>query len=65
MKKEPRFGVLKRFIEDERGATAIEYGLIAMFLSIAIIVGVGSVSDAIEALFDGEHSKIAEALNNH
>jgi pilus assembly protein Flp/PilA len=56
--------MIRRFIEDERGATAIEYGLIAMLLSIAIIVGVGSVSTAIKALFDGEHSQIAEALNN-
>jgi pilus assembly protein Flp/PilA len=36
---------LKRFFADEQGATAIEYGLIAAGISIAIIVvvqGVGS-----------------------
>jgi pilus assembly protein Flp/PilA len=36
---------LKRFLADEQGATAIEYGLIAAGISIAIVtvvVGVGS-----------------------
>ena len=36
---------LKQFLSDEQGATAIEYGLIAAGISIAIItvvVGVGS-----------------------
>ena len=36
---------LKRFLADEQGATAIEYGLIAAGISIAIVavvLGVGS-----------------------
>ncbi|MBX9776256.1 MAG: Flp family type IVb pilin [Xanthobacteraceae bacterium] len=36
---------IKRFFRDEKGATAIEYGLIAAGISVAIIgvvVGVGS-----------------------
>ena len=36
---------LKRFLKDETGATAIEYGLIAAGISVAIIatvVGLGS-----------------------
>jgi len=37
--------ILKKFIRDDRGATAIEYGLIAAGISVAIIatvVGLGS-----------------------
>jgi pilus assembly protein Flp/PilA len=36
-------GLLQRFAKDESGATAIEYGLIAVGLSIAIITVVNSL----------------------
>ena len=32
-----------RFIEDESGATAIEYGLIAALISIAMIAGAKNI----------------------
>jgi pilus assembly protein Flp/PilA len=31
---------MRRFLRDERGATAIEYGLIAALIGIVIITGV-------------------------
>jgi pilus assembly protein Flp/PilA len=31
--------MIKKFIQDENGATAIEYGLIAVLLSLAVIAG--------------------------
>ena len=34
---------LARFVKNESGATAIEYGLIAALISIAIIAGVRSI----------------------
>jgi pilus assembly protein Flp/PilA len=34
----PMVGRIKRFVRDEAGATAIEYGLIAAGISVAIIV---------------------------
>ena len=34
--------LVTRFVKDESGATAIEYGLIAGFVSIAIIAGLNS-----------------------
>ncbi|RWH62029.1 MAG: Flp family type IVb pilin, partial [Mesorhizobium sp.] len=37
--------LLQRFIEDESGATAIEYGLIVAVLSLAIVGGVGKAAD--------------------
>jgi pilus assembly protein Flp/PilA len=40
-----------RFICDETGATAIEYGLIAAGISIAIIVAVAGVGSSLNTTF--------------
>jgi pilus assembly protein Flp/PilA len=42
----------KSFLSDESGATAIEYGLIAAGIAVAIIVVVGQVGTNLEATFD-------------
>ena len=42
---------LKRFVADEQGATAIEYGLIAAGISIAIITAVTAVGTALNTTF--------------
>ena len=41
-----------RFKKDESGATAIEYGLIAALIGVAIIVGAGSLGKTLNAKFD-------------
>lgn len=56
---------LRRFIQDETGATAIEYGLIATLIALAIVAGVGSFADGLGALWDGNNSKIGKGLNMH
>jgi len=43
--------VLKRFLKNESGATAIEYGLIAAGIAIAIIVVVRGVGTNLNATF--------------
>ena len=43
--------ILRRFVKDEAGATAIEYGLIAAGISIVIIAAVALVGDALTTLF--------------
>jgi pilus assembly protein Flp/PilA len=40
-----------RFLRDESGATAIEYGLIAAGISVAIIVTVASVGSGLNTTF--------------
>jgi pilus assembly protein Flp/PilA len=40
------------FARDEAGATAIEYALIAFFISIAIVVAVPAVGASVSDLFD-------------
>ena len=43
--------LLARFVDDECGATAIEYCLIAMGIGIAIISAVGGVGSALNTKF--------------
>lgn len=43
--------LLSRFMSDEQAATAIEYGLIAAGISIAIVTAVGSLGTKVNTLF--------------
>jgi pilus assembly protein Flp/PilA len=45
------FKQLERFIKDESGTAAIEYGLIASGISVAIIPGVKDVGVKLVAVF--------------
>ncbi len=47
-----------RFAKDESGATAIEYGLIATLIGIAIIVGAGALGTKLNTVFNGISTKI-------
>jgi pilus assembly protein Flp/PilA len=42
---------LKRFINDEAGATAIEYGLIAALIAVVIIGALSMVGSSLNASF--------------
>jgi len=53
---------IKRFLHDEEGATAIEYGIIAGLISIAIVTvlsGNGSVGDKLSTVFSTIANKLA------
>jgi pilus assembly protein Flp/PilA len=43
--------LIARFVKDESGATAIEYGLIAALIALAIMVGAGAVGNSLNAKF--------------
>ncbi len=45
-------GMFSRFLNDESGATAIEYGLIAGLVSVVIIGGVTAMGTKISAKFN-------------
>jgi len=51
--------LVSRFISNESGATAIEYGLIAAGIAVAIIAAVQSVGTSLNANF----TKSANAIN--
>ncbi|MFZ3226369.1 MAG: Flp family type IVb pilin [Xanthobacteraceae bacterium] len=42
---------LRRFVDDDRGATAIEYGLIAAGIAVAIIVTVQTLGTQLNTTF--------------
>ncbi|MEI9408132.1 MULTISPECIES: Flp family type IVb pilin [Mesorhizobium] len=54
--------VLLRFLKDENGATAIEYGLIIAVLSLTIVGGINQVFNAITWLFSDNSSRLANAF---
>jgi len=43
--------MLKQFVRDEEGVTAIEYGLIAALIAVVIIGSVTLVGDGLDATF--------------
>jgi pilus assembly protein Flp/PilA len=51
--------IIRKFLTDENGATAIEYGLIAAGISVAIIATVNSLGGKLVTTF----GKVNTALN--
>ena len=57
--------LVTRFIEDESGATAIEYGLIAALISVALIAGASALGNGINEKFTQVSNELdAAAVNN-
>jgi pilus assembly protein Flp/PilA len=50
--------LVKRFAKDESGATAIEYGLIAAGISVAIITVVNGLGTKLSNTFTNINSKL-------
>jgi pilus assembly protein Flp/PilA len=50
--------IVARFVKDESGATAIEYGLIAALIALAIMVGAGKVGNSLNTKFTGIATKL-------
>lgn len=49
---------LKSFAKNESGATAIEYGLIAAGIAVAIIVAVNTLGSTLNGVFTDVNDKI-------
>ena len=45
--------MLRIFLKDEKGATAIEYGLIAALIALGLIAGATAVGESLNAKFQG------------
>jgi len=52
---------IARFLDDDSGATAIEYGLIAAGISVAIIAVVNSLGSQLVSTFTTVSSQLATA----
>lgn len=46
------------FFADERGATAIEYGLIAALISVVIIASITSIGKSLKTVFDNINTNL-------
>lgn len=55
--------VIKRFVQDESGATAIEYGLIAALVSVAAIIALQSMGSSLNSLFSRVSTTLQSAVN--
>ena len=59
IKIQMRLNDLNEFFRDKSGATAIEYGLIAAGIAVAIIAAVFALGDDIKGFFEEVSSKLA------
>jgi len=50
--------LIARFVKDESGATAIEYGLIAAGISLAIIAVVNGLGSTLNTKFSGINTSL-------
>ncbi|ACM25070.1 Flp family type IVb pilin [Agrobacterium rhizogenes] len=57
--------LFSRFLKDESGATAIEYGLIAALISVAIIAGATTLGNTLSTTFNGVSDKMNTASVAH
>jgi pilus assembly protein Flp/PilA len=53
--------IFARFLKDESGATAIEYGLIAALISVALIAGATTLGTTLNDTFDSLSDKLSTA----
>ena len=55
--------IVSRFVKDELGATAIEYGLIAALVGVGIIAALQSLRDDLNATFSKVSTELQTANN--
>jgi pilus assembly protein Flp/PilA len=53
-----------KFLRDERGATAIEYGLIAAMIAISIIAAMTTFGNSISTMFNFVSDEAGGAMDN-
>jgi pilus assembly protein Flp/PilA len=56
--------LVTRFIKDESGATAIEYGLIAALISVALIAGAKAIGDGLNTKFGEVSNAVTSSTTN-
>jgi pilus assembly protein Flp/PilA len=56
-----KMSFVQRFLNNESGATAVEYGLIAALIGVVIIAGAGALGSALNAKFTAIGSTVSAA----
>jgi pilus assembly protein Flp/PilA len=57
--------LFSRFLKDESGATAIEYGLIAALISVALVAGATTLGNTLSTTFNDLSTKMTDAQGAH
>ncbi len=55
---------IERFVKDESGATAIEYGLIAAATGVALVVTMPFIKNQLTNLFSGIGNTVQNGVND-
>ncbi|MAN79196.1 MAG: Flp family type IVb pilin [Rhodospirillaceae bacterium] len=55
--------IINKLLQDESGATAIEYGLIAALVSVAAIGALTTMGESLETMFTTVSGKLDEAVS--
>jgi pilus assembly protein Flp/PilA len=56
--------LVRRFARDRRGATAIEYGLIALLVAVGFLAGLKALGEGNSASWGATSNKITGAMKN-
>ena len=54
--------MIREFLLDESGATAVEYGLIAALIAVAMVAGATAVGDQLNTKFDDTAGELDNAM---
>ncbi len=57
-------GQVARFVGNEDGATAIEYGLIAALIAVGILIAMTALGGGVSTMFDYISSRAGQELDN-
>jgi pilus assembly protein Flp/PilA len=52
---------IMKFVQDETGATAVEYGLIAALVSVAAVTALATVGDSLDFMFNTVSTEVDNA----
>lgn len=55
--------LLRSFMRDERGATAVEYGLLVSILAITLVAALGNYYELMNNMFSGIANTFTEATS--
>ena len=53
---------VSRFLKDESGATAIEYGLIAALIAVALVAAMGLLGDGLKTSFSNIQKQLEKPI---
>lgn len=55
---------IEKFIQDENGATAMEYGIAALLISVVAIMGMGDTGQEVNNLYTEVEGAVETAADN-